>query len=234
MRPMTAYSKATASLPLIVEAEALATRLPVLSVSNTLILPHGTVPVMVYTDRDIRVINRALRTNKLIGVVQERPPLNQRLSHSLTYRKRIPVFQTGCVASIQGFQETDEGMLVILQGICRFRIKNKYLTAARLMHEVSYESFHRDTIATNRNSACHKDLVSTLSKNLDLYGDDTETLEELLQSSSNKIITNLAQDPIFSAGEKQALLETKDVDERCSLITTLLEVNQPGTQITLH
>ncbi len=234
---MTDFSHATAQLPMMMEPETLAARLPVLSVHNTLILPHATVPVMVYANRDMRVVNRALSLNKIIGIVQERISDHTTMQgprYSLAERPRIPVFQTGCAASIQGFQETEGGMLIILQGICRFSLTNKYLSQARLMHHVSYENYQTDTYVDQKNTTGHNDLLATLSKNPDLYDDDAETLEDLLQSSSNKVITSLAQSPLFSAGEKQALLESKNVDERCSLVTTLLEVNQPGVHITRH
>lgn len=220
------------------ETVSLAKTLPILGVVNTLILPYGTVSLMLYTDRDMRVFNRALRTrSKLIGIVQERSSVTRqglRIHATVRGQVRIPIFQTGCVATIQGFHDSDEGVLVILQGVCRFQISTPYLTPNRHLYHVCYDAFEADTFHPNDPPSSHGNLLSTLTKHPELYNDDHEVLDDLFHAPSNKIITSLVQSSNFNAGEKQALLESKSTDERCSLVTTLLEVNQPGTHITRH
>ncbi|MCC7141031.1 MAG: endopeptidase La [Candidatus Eisenbacteria bacterium] len=98
-----------------IKLETIPTQLPILPLRNTLAYPFMVLPLAVGIPRSIKLIEDALQSDKLVGLVGmsdgsiEEPTSDQ-------------VWTTGTVARIHRVIRTDENMQVIAQGIERFRI----------------------------------------------------------------------------------------------------------------
>ena len=88
--------------------------LPVFPLSNFIIFPNTTVPLNIFEPRYIQMVDDCMKGNRLIGMIQ--PKKTGEL-------KKPDLHNIGCAGKITSFNETDDGRyLIILNGICRFKI----------------------------------------------------------------------------------------------------------------
>ena len=94
-------------------------KLPVFPLSNFIIFPKTTVPLNIFEERYIQMINDSMKSNKLIGMIQPKI-LNEQDNF-------IPkLYQVGCMGKITSFKETEDGRFLIdLKGLIRFEIVNE-------------------------------------------------------------------------------------------------------------
>ncbi len=94
-----------------IKIENLPQTLPLFPLDGVLLLPGGELPLNIFEERYITMINDALRSDRLIGIVQSCDALS---------------IQTGCVGKISSFTEKEDGRYQInLNGLCRFKIQNE-------------------------------------------------------------------------------------------------------------
>ena len=83
--------------------------LPIFPLSGVLLLPHGQLPLNIFEPRYVAMVEDALSTHRMIGMLQ---PKNDN-----------EIYQTGCAGKITEFTEMPDGRYIInLSGICRFKI----------------------------------------------------------------------------------------------------------------
>ena len=88
--------------------------LPVFPLSNFIIFPKTTVPLNIFEPRYIQMVDACMKSNRIIGMIQ--PKKTGKL-------KKPDLHEVGCAGKIISFNETDDGRyIIILNGICRFRI----------------------------------------------------------------------------------------------------------------
>ena len=113
-------------------------KIPVFPLSNFIIFPRTTVPLNIFEPRYIDMIDDAMKSNRIIGMVQPKKS-----------NQNIPVlYNIGCAGKITSFNETDDGRyLIVLNGISRFKIVEE-LKNDKLYREcsVSFDKFHGDQI----------------------------------------------------------------------------------------
>ena len=94
--------------------------LPVFPLSNFIIFPRTTVPLNIFEPRYIQMIDKSMKSDRMIGMIQ--PKKTGEL-------KKPDLHDVGCVGKITSFNETDDGrILVILNGICRYKINSELCT----------------------------------------------------------------------------------------------------------
>ena len=108
-------------------------KIPVFPLSNFIIFPRTTVPLSIFEPRYIDMIDDAMKSNRIIGMVQPKKS-----------DQNIPVlYNIGCAGKITSFNETNDGRyLIVLDGISRFKIIEE-LKNDKLYREcsVSFETF---------------------------------------------------------------------------------------------
>ena len=97
--------------------EELPTKIPVFPLNNFIIFPGTTVPLNIFEPRYIEMVDECMKGNRIIGMIQPRKTGNI---------KNPDLYEVGCAGKITSFNETDDGRyLIIINGICRFRILNE-------------------------------------------------------------------------------------------------------------
>ena len=189
--------------------------IPVFPLSNFIIFPKTTVPLNIFEPRYIDMINDSMRSNKFIGMIQ--PRTND--------KKLSDLHNIGCLGKITSFKEIDDKRFLIeLKGLIRFKtigeIKNdkKYRE-----YKVSFENYF-DDLNNKKESIKFSDL--------ELIFRDLKSLFEkrgfiinwkaLEKQSLDETINALAMASPFTLEEKQALLETKNLDTRKTKISEIL------------
>ena len=94
--------------------------IPVFPLSNFIIFPKTTVPLNIFEERYLEMVNDSMKKDRLIGMIQ---PQNK--------NEKIPtLYKIGCVGKIVSFNETNDGRyLIVLNGISRFTIDKDLLEA---------------------------------------------------------------------------------------------------------
>ena len=176
--------------------------------SNFIIFPESTVPLNIFEPRYIQMIDDAMKSHRMIGMIQPKKTGDL---------KKPNLYNVGCVGKITSFNETDDGRyLIVLNGISRFEIL-KEISTNKLYRvcKVNYEKFsfdfkeNREKINFSNLETILKDLKSIFNKKG--YAINWSELEK--QDLYNTINTLSMASPI-SLEEKQTLLESLSVNDR--------------------
>ena len=192
--------------------------IPVFPLSNFIIFPNTTVPLNIFEPRYLDMVNDSMKLNKFIGMVQ---PKNLKDKT----KNNIDLHEVGCLGKISSFRETDDGRFLIeLKGIIRFQIiKEIYSNKKYRECDVSFDNYYEDLDYKKENLKF---------SDLELIFKDLKTLfekrgfiinwKELEKQSLDETINALAMASPFTMEEKQALLETKNLEIRKSKISEIL------------
>ena len=176
--------------------------------SNFIIFPESTVPLNIFEPRYVQMIDDAMKSHRMIGMVQPKKTGDL---------KKPNLYNVGCVGKITSFNETDDGRyLIVLNGISRFEIL-KEISTNKLYRvcKVNYEKFsfdfkeNREKINFSNLETILKDLKSIFNKKG--YAINWSELEK--QDLYNTLNTLSMASPI-SLEEKQTLLESLNVNDR--------------------
>ena len=199
------------------EKKDLPKTIPIFPLSNFIIFPNTTVPLNIFEPRYIDMINDAMKSNKLIGMIQPR---------SLANFDNIPeLYDVGCLGKITSFRETEDGRYLIeLKGIIRFK-KDKEIKSDKKyrMLNVNFNHFSDDLIDKKEDlkfsdlELIFKDLKSLFEKKGFIIN-----WKALEKQSLDETINALAMASPFSLQEKQVLLESRNLDIRKNKISEIL------------
>ena len=88
-------------------------KIPIFPLSEALLLPRAVLPLNIFEPRYISLVDVALASNRLIGMVQPLRELNN----------KPQIYSVGCAGKIKSFLEITENRYMIeLFGISRFKI----------------------------------------------------------------------------------------------------------------
>lgn len=96
-------------------AEDLPAGLPVFPLTGAVLLPRGELPLNIFEARYLAMVDAALASDRLIGMIQPTAHDDSVLAPALS--------KVGCAGRITSFRETDDGRILLsLTGICRFAV----------------------------------------------------------------------------------------------------------------
>jgi uncharacterized protein len=192
---------------------------PVFPLTGALLLPAGQLPLNIFEPRYLEMFDQALRTNRLIGMVQPS------LSEPYETAAGVPALaRVGCVGRITSFSETGDGRYVMsLTGICRFRVMEEVKTT-HPFRSAHISPFIADLTAKDEeNTVDRKRLLEVFRAYLD--ANKLEADWESVQRASNLTLVNsLSMMSPFGPAEKQALLEAPDLKNRADTLIAITEI----------
>ena len=198
--------------------EDLPQRIPVFPLAGALLLPRADLPLNIFEPRYLAMIEHALSTDRVIGMIQ--PAAGDEASD-------LPgLMKVGCLGRITAYAETaDQRMMVTLTGISRFQIIDE-LDADTPYRQViaNYHPFAADLVSTagaadvNRPALlkAFRDYLDANQMNADWGQVDAAPTEVL--------VNTLSQLAPYPPQEKQALLEAPDLKTRADVLVALTEV----------
>ena len=183
--------------------------IPVFPLSGVIYFPKTNLPLNIFEERYLNLVNDAYKKDGLMGMVQ-----SQRGGES--------VYQIGCLGKISDYQEIKDGRILInLTGISRFRII-KEETNQKLYREfkVDYKNFSEDlkNIQNESNTISLMEKAKTFFKRNGLLLNWKE-FEKLDQSQK---INTLAMIAPVSNEEKQKLLEAITTNDRIKTLENII------------
>ena len=190
--------------------------LPVFPLSNFIIFPRTTVPLNIFEPRYIKMIDKSMKSNRIIGMVQPKKTGDLR---------KPDLHRIGCAGKITSFNETDDGRyLIILNGICRFQILSE-LNNDNLYREcsVKYDDYYGD-LHEKSHEVKFSDLKLIFKNLKDLFQKQGYEInwKEIEKQNLDQTINTLSMASPFSLEEKQVLLESKDLNLRKERLEEIL------------
>ena len=197
-------------------SENLPEDIPVFPLGGVLLLPGGQLPLNIFEKRYLDMVDYALSTHKLIGMVQ--PKINNENDNA-------ELEKIGCAGRITDYSETSDGRyLITLTGVSRFFVSEEK-NAQHLFRVVAakWDNF-KDDLSEKSCLGLKRDYLYEL---LEKYF-SMEQLEcdwdAVKGASDNKLITCLSMICPLPAREKQALLEAQCCKTRGDLFIAMLEM----------
>lgn len=212
---------------------ALPSVLPVFPLPGALLLPGAQLPLNIFEPRYLNMIDDALRTERLIGMVQPSAGVEEHLVPD-----GIGLFDIGCAGRITQFAETDDGRYIIaLSGQRRFRILDEIEQINGYRRVVpDFKSFAGDDDdKLNGKIAERETLLAEMTRYFEAR--DISAKSEAVAAAPDPVLVNtLAMSCPFEPREKQALLECSGTAERAALLIELFRFsshtpNQPTHEI---
>jgi Lon protease-like protein len=190
-------------------------------------MPGYELPLNIFEPRYLNMVNDALATHRMIGMIQPKPGA----------ANDSELCQTGCAGRITQFRETPDGRIeMVLSGVCRFDI-DEVLPTTRgyrmivpnwLRFETDYDS-HDDELPSQ-----HDQLVSTARRYMESKGlnADWDAMERL---PTVRLMNSLSMALPISVEDKQVLLESIDAEDRLMTFIALLDsATGIGVSVTKH
>tara|TARA_A100001011_G_scaffold100885_1_gene106259 strand:+ start:6095 stop:6724 length:630 start_codon:yes stop_codon:yes gene_type:complete len=188
-------------------------KIPVFPLSGVIYFPKTNLPLNIFEDRYLDLVNDCFRSDKLMGMVQ------QKKENSLVYK-------VGCLGKINDYQETSDGRVLInLTGITRFEITKEITNQKKYREfEVDYKKFYKDILDTEKLTIVYdksnfmEKIKRFFEKNgLMINWKEFEKLDETQKINTLSMIAPISNE------EKQKLLETVSLSDKTNTLLNIIE-----------
>ena len=186
---------------------------------GALLLPSGNMPLNVFEPRYLAMIDNAITSNRLIGMIQ--PKLDSGKSGSDT----PPLCDVGCLGRVTAFQESGDGRIVInLTGVARFRILKE--VSGRDGYRMAKIASFADDLDESEEAEKAVDREGLLQAfKAFLEANDMEAdWEGVNAATTESLVNSLSMMSPYGPAEKQALLEAPDLKTRAETLIAITEI----------
>ena len=183
--------------------------IPVFPLNGVIYFPKTNLPLNIFEQRYLDLVNDAYNKDKLMGMVQSK-------------KANGAVYDIGCLGKISDYQKSKDGRVLInLTGISRFKIL-KEVSNKKLYREfqVNYDSFSEDINDTNSQTDSND-----LMKNAKVFFKRNGLLlnwKEFEKLDPTQKINTLAMIAPVTNEEKQKLLETITLESKISTLNNII------------
>ena len=183
--------------------------IPVFPLDGVIYFPKTNLPLNIFEQRYLDLVNDAYNKNKLMGMVQSK-------------KEGQAVYKIGCLGKISNYQKSKDGRILInLTGVTRFKIVNE-IDNNKLYREfkVDYTTFSAD-LKNTQEDVNAKELMekvkSFFSKNgLLLNWREFEKLDHSQQINTLAMIAPITNE------EKQKLLESVSLESKMNTLKSII------------
>ena len=183
--------------------------IPVFPLSGVIYFPKTNLPLNIFEQRYLNLVNDAYKKDKLMGMVQSK-------------KEGDSVYQVGCLGKISDYQKSKDGRILInLTGISRFKILEE-ISNDKLYREfeVDYKDFDEDNVETNS-------LIDTKSlmdgaKNFFKRNGLLLNWREFEKLDQSQKINTLAMIAPITSEEKQKLLESISLKNKVETLESII------------
>ena len=201
----------------IAHADSIPNEFAVFPLPGALLLPGGRLPLNIFEQRYLAMIQDSLGLGRVIGMVQPDP-----------LRPMTPtgpgLYRVGCLGRITSFSETEDGrFLVTLTGLTRFTI------SVELEMQRGYRRIRADfarftaDLEDDADGVEREVLLDALRTYFNVRGFEAnwDAIDEMPDGT---LVSTLAMVCPFEPAEKQALLEAPTTEERSKALLALLRM----------
>ena len=188
-------------------------QIPVFPLSGVIYFPKTNLPLNIFEERYLELVNDSFRNNKLMGMVQSK-------------KENSLVYKVGCLGKISDYQETSDGRVLInLTGLTRFEITKEIANQKKYREfEVDYKKFYKDVL-DNDKLALTYDKLNFMEKIKKFFEKNGLMInwKEFEKLDETQKINTLSMIAPISNGEKQKLLETISLNDKTNTLLNIIE-----------
>ena len=184
-------------------------KIPIFPLSGVIYFPNTDLPLNIFEDRYLEMVNDAIKKDKLIGMIQSK-------------KAEKEVYKVGCLGKISDYQKSRDGRILInLSGITRFEIleENKNSKLYREF-KVDYKKFTLDLDTNfqpfNINPLLQKAEVFFKKNGLLLNWNEFKKLDDMRKINTLAMIAPVTNE------EKQKLLESISFKEKVKTLEDII------------
>src|SRR3712207_610616 len=194
--------------------------IPVFPLPGALLLPRGQMPLNVFEPRYLAMVDDALKTDRVIGMIQPDPEGGPASLPKL--------YAVGCAGRITQFAETGDGRyLITLVGIARFRIDDELATTTPYRKcRVSYEPFTADFLARAGEDEVDRPGVLRALRDFVEANDFKVDWRGIEQAPNEALVNALCMMSPFGPRSEEALLEAPDLKTRAEALIAITEIGR--------
>jgi len=184
-------------------------QIPIFPLSGVIYFPKTNLPLNIFEQRYLDLVNDSIRKDKLMGMIQSK-------------RKDKGLYKVGCLGKISDFQKSKDGRILInLTGITRFQVLEE-VKNSKLYREfkVGYEKFSLDL-----EPILEKINTESLMKKAEIFFKKSGLLlnwEEFNKIKKVQKINTLAMIAPITNEEKQKLLESISLKEKVKTLEDIM------------
>ncbi len=183
--------------------------IPVFPLSGVIYFPKTNLPLNIFEQRYLDLVNDTFSKDKLMGMVQSQ-------------KSGKEIYKVGCLGKISDFQKSRDGRVLInLTGITRFNILQE-IENKKLYREfkVDYKNFELDLINSTEDfstqSLMEKAKIFFKRNGLLLNWREFEKLDELQKINTLSMISPVTNE------EKQKLLESLTIKDKVNTLESII------------
>ena len=184
--------------------------IPVFPLSGVIYFPKTNLPLNIFEQRYIDLVNDTYNNDKFMGMIQ-------------SHKNGNKVYNVGCLGKISDFQKSNDGRILInLTGITRFEIV-KEVNNNKLYREfkVDYKNYELDLIDSaedqNAESLMNKAKNFFKKNGLLLNWKEFEKLDEAQKINTLSMISPITNE------EKQKLLEALTIKDKIITLEKIID-----------
>ena len=184
--------------------------IPVFPLSGVIYFPKTNLPLNIFEQRYLDLVNDTFNKDKFMGMVQSQRD------------RENEVYKVGCLGKISDLQKSKDGRILInLTGITRFKILEE-VKNSKLYREfkVDYKNFEQDLI----NTSADQDIENLMNKakiffrrnGLLLNWKEFEKLDKAQKINTMSMISPITNE------EKQKLLESISIKDKVETLESII------------
>ncbi len=176
-------------------------KIPIFPLSGVIYFPKTNLPLNIFEQRYLDLVNDAIKKDKLMGMIQSKKSDGE-------------VYKVGCLGKISDFKKSDDGrMLINLTGLVRFEILGEKTNKKSYREfEVNYKKFTMDLEVKkekiNTDTLMDKTKAFFNRNGLLLNWKEFDKLDEIQKINTLSMIAPVSNE------EKQKMLESISLKER--------------------
>ena len=184
-------------------------QIPIFPLNSAVLYPETNLPLNIFEDRYIDMVDFALSNKRLIGMIQT--------------NEKGKLFKVGCVGKITSFNETKDGRYLInLEGMNLFLLK-KEIDLGFKFRIIEGSSIKHNSNNLSIDSNIKKTLLNKYSKYIKNKKIDLN-ISELEKLTTKQLAKLIAMVSPFDNIDKQMLLEISIPNEFCKKLLSILDI----------
>lgn len=190
---------------------------------GAILLPRASLTLNVFEPRYLALVDHALASDRLIGVVQPAPEAGDAESPR---GRSFPLRSVGCAGRLFSFTESDDGRVMIaLAGVARFAIAGDVPgdTPFRIC-QADFAPYAGDFIAGHGEEDVDRPRLLAALRNYLVANNLNADWERINSAGSERLVNTLSVLSPYGPEEKQALLEAPDLRARAEALVALAEM----------
>ena len=191
-------------------------RIAIFPLPGAVLFPGLHLPLHIFEPRYRAMVQDVLVRDRRIGMIQPRVLPGEE------DREPPALYEVGCVGKIVDVEALDDGRFnLVLEGVARFRVRRELdvTTPFRQVEAEIEQEIEDDAVLASIERASLEREAKRFAERQG-YVVDWNAVGQLDDAT---LVNGIAQVAPFDAAAKQALLETRSIDERAELVVQLMQ-----------